>query len=458
MNHKRERLFGTDGIRGIANLHPMTPEISLRLGKALVSVLKDEKSDDKRLKVVIGKDTRLSGYIFEQAISAGIASMGADVLLVGPLPTPAVAFLTTNMRADAGVVISASHNPFEDNGIKLFDKFGFKLQDEKELEIEELISTDRIDNLRVRGTEIGKSFRVDDAPGRYVVFVKNTFPKDLTLDGIKMVLDCANGASYRVSPLVFQELGAELTTVGISPDGRNINTNCGSLNPELLKQRVLETGADIGIALDGDADRVVFCDETGNVVDGDKIIAVLADEMISTSSLSKNTVVATIMSNMALEIFLKNRGCHLVRTQVGDRYVVEEMRRMGCDFGGEKSGHLIFLNHGTTGDGTLAALQILSIMKSKGKNLSELTKIIDLFPQLLINVRVKEKRPFSEIPMVTKLISSKEKEFNGKIRINLRYSGTEPLARIMVEGEDDIIVKEIAEEVANEIDRHIGER
>jgi phosphoglucosamine mutase len=436
----------------------MTPEISLRLGKALVSVLKDEKSDDKRLKVVIGKDTRLSGYIFEQAISAGIASMGADVLLVGPLPTPAVAFLTTNMRADAGVVISASHNPFEDNGIKLFDKFGFKLQDEKELEIEELISTDRIDNLRVRGTEIGKSFRVDDAPGRYVVFVKNTFPKDLTLDGIKMVLDCANGASYRVSPLVFQELGAELTTVGISPDGRNINTNCGSLNPELLKQRVLETGADIGIALDGDADRVVFCDETGNVVDGDKIIAVLADEMISTSSLSKNTVVATIMSNMALEIFLKNRGCHLVRTQVGDRYVVEEMRRMGCDFGGEKSGHLIFLNHGTTGDGTLAALQILSIMKSKGKNLSELTKIIDLFPQLLINVRVKEKRPFSEIPMVTKLISSKEKEFNGKIRINLRYSGTEPLARIMVEGEDDIIVKEIAEEVANEIDRHIGER
>lgn len=458
MNHKRERLFGTDGIRGIANLHPMTPEISLRLGKALVSVLMDEKSDDKRLKIVIGKDTRLSGYIFEQAISAGIASMGADVLLVGPLPTPAVAFLTTNMRADAGVVISASHNPFEDNGIKLFDKFGFKLQDEKELEIEELISTDRIDNLRVRGTEIGKSFRVDDAPGRYVVFVKNTFPKDLTLDGIKMVLDCANGASYRVSPLVFQELGAELTTVGISPDGRNINTNCGSLNPELLKQRVLETGADIGIALDGDADRVVFCDETGNVVDGDKIIAVLADEMISTSSLSKNTVVATIMSNMALEIFLKNRGCHLVRTQVGDRYVVEEMRRMGCDFGGEKSGHLIFLNHGTTGDGTLAALQILSIMKSKGKNLSELTKIIDLFPQLLINVRVKEKRPFSEIPMVTKLISSKEKEFNGKIRINLRYSGTEPLARIMVEGEDDIIVKEIAEEVANEIDRHIGER
>lgn len=458
MNHKTERLFGTDGIRGIANLHPMTPEITLRLGKALVSVLKHVKSDERRLKVVIGKDTRLSGYIFEQAISAGIASMGADVLLVGPLPTPAVAFLTTNMRADAGVVISASHNPFEDNGIKLFDKFGFKLPDEKELEIEELIWSDRIDDLRVRGTEIGKSFRVDDAPGRYVVFVKNTFPKNVTLDGIKIVLDCANGASYRVSPLVFQELGAELATVGVSPDGRNINTNCGSLNPELLKQRVLEIGANIGIALDGDADRVVFCDETGNVVDGDKIIAVLADEMISTKSLSKNTVVATIMSNMALEIFLKSRGCHLVRTQVGDRYVVEEMRRRGCDFGGEKSGHLIFLNHGTTGDGTLAALQILSIMKSKGRNLSELTKIIDLFPQLLLNVRVKEKKPFRDIPTVTKLVSSKEKEFNGKIKINLRYSGTEPLARIMVEGEDDLIVKETAEEIANEIDRHIGEK
>ena len=409
LNHKRERLFGTDGIRGIANLHPMTPEISLRLGKALVSVLKNEISDERRLKVVIGKDTRLSGYIFEQAISAGIASMGADVLLVGPLPTPAVAFLTTNMRADAGVVISASHNPFEDNGIKVFDKLGFKLPDEKELEIEELISSDRIDDLRVRGTEIGKAFRVDDAPGRYVVFVKNTLPKDLTLDGIKIVLDCANGASYRVSPLVFQELGAELTTVGVSPDGRNINTSCGSLNPELLRKRVLEMRADIGVALDGDADRVVFCDETGNVVDGDKIIALLADEMISTGSLSKNTVVATIMSNMGLEIFLKNRGCHLVRTQVGDRYVVEEMRRRGCDFGGEKSGHLIFLNHGTTGDGTLAALQVLSIMKSKGRNLSELTKILDLFPQLLINVRVKEKRPFSDIPIVTKLISSKEK-------------------------------------------------
>ncbi len=458
MTRRRQGIFGTDGIRGVANLYPMTPEISLRLGKALVSVLRREKSHESRLKVVVGKDTRLSGYIFEQSISAGIASMGADVLLVGPLPTPAVAFLTANMRADAGVVISASHNPFEDNGIKLFDKAGFKLPDEKELEIEQLMSSDSIDDLRVRGTDIGKSFRVDDAPGRYVVFVKNTFPKDLTLDGTKVVLDCANGAAYKVSPLALQELGADLVTVGVSPDGKNINTDCGSLNPELLRQKVLETRADIGIAVDGDADRVVFCDEIGNVVDGDKIIAVLADQMISSGSLSGNTVVATVMSNMALEIFLKNRGCNLVRTQVGDRYVVEEMRRRGCVFGGEKSGHLIFLNHGTTGDGTLAALQILSIVKSTGRSLSDLTKIIDLFPQLLISVRVKEKRPFGDIPMVTELVSSREKQFNGQIKINLRYSGTEPLARIMVEGEDEVIVRKTAEEIASEIDRHIGTR
>lgn len=458
MKHKNQRLFGTDGIRGTANLHPMTPEISLRLGKALVRVLKREKSYGKRLKVLIGKDTRLSGYIFEQAISAGIASMGADVLLVGPLPTPAVAFLTTNMRADAGIVISASHNPFEDNGIKLFDKFGFKLQDEKELEIEELIFNNEIDHLGVSGTEIGKSFRVEDAAGRYVVFVKNTFPKDLTLDGIKIALDCANGASYRVSPLVFQELGAELFTVGVNPDGRNINTNCGSLNPQLLRQKVLETGAHIGIALDGDADRVVFCDEVGNVVDGDKIMAVIADKMISSGSLSKNTVVGTVMSNMALEVFLRARGCRLTRTQVGDRYVVEEMRRIGCNFGGEKSGHLIFLDHGTAGDGTLASLQILSIMKNSGQSLSELTEVIDLFPQLLINVRVKEKIPFNDIPMVTQLVLSREQQFNGRLRINLRYSGTEPLARIMVEGQDDLMVKQIAEEIAHEVDRHIGER
>ncbi|MFQ5786823.1 MAG: phosphoglucosamine mutase [Thermodesulfobacteriota bacterium] len=457
MKQNSKRLFGTDGIRGVANTYPMTPEISLKLGKALAYVLRREKMDGKRVKVVIGKDTRLSGYIFEQALSAGITSMGGDVLLVGPLPTPAIAFLTSNMRADSGVVISASHNPFEYNGIKFFDKLGFKLPVQKEFEIEELISSEAISDLGVSGEEIGKAFRVDDAPGRYVVFVKNTFIKDMTLDGLKIVLDCANGACYKVSPLVFQELEAQVLTIGVDPNGRNINTNCGSLNPDLLKQKVMETSANLGIALDGDADRVVFCDENGEIVDGDSIIAILANEMITDGTLSNKTVVATIMSNMALEKFINNKGYEFVRTPVGDRYVVEEMRKRGCNFGGEKSGHLIFLDHSTTGDGTLAALQILSIMKRNDKRLSELTKIIDLFPQLLVNVKVREKKPFEKIQGIEKILDSRKKDLNGRVRINIRYSGTEPLARIMVEGEDELLIKEIAEEIAFQIKQDIGE-
>jgi len=452
-----KHLFGTDGIRGVANTYPMTPEISLKLGKALVYVLRKEKKGEKRVKVVIGKDTRLSGYLFEQALSAGITSMGGDVLLVGPLPTPAIAFLTSNMRADSGVVISASHNPFEYNGIKFFDNLGFKLPDQNELEIEKLIFSGAISDLRVSGEEIGKAFRVNDAPGRYVVFVKNTLIKDMTLDGIKIVLDCANGASYKVSPLVFQELGAQVLTIGVNPDGSNINTNCGSLNPDLMKQKVIDTGANIGISLDGDADRVVFCDENGEIVDGDIIIAILANEMIKNGTLSNRTVVATIMSNMALEKFIRKRGCEFVRTPVGDRYVVEEMRKRGCNFGGEKSGHLIFLDHSTTGDGTLAALQILSMMKTRGKSLSELTRIIDLFPQLLVNVKVRGQKPFEDIPGMEKVLDSRKEDLNGRVRINIRYSGTEPLARIMVEGEDELLIKEIAEEIAFRIKQDIGE-
>ncbi|MBF8302699.1 MAG: phosphoglucosamine mutase, partial [Candidatus Dadabacteria bacterium] len=300
MNESSKRLFGTDGIRGIANCDPMTPEMSLKLGKALTYILKMEKTDSKRPRIVIGKDTRLSGYMFEQAMSAGIISMGADVLLVGPLPTPAISFLTVSMRADAGVVISASHNPFVDNGIKFFDRFGFKLPDKKELEIEELVLSDRINRLYVPPSDIGKAWRLDDAQGRYVVFVKNTFPKDLTLEGLKIILDCANGAAYKVSPIVFQELGAEVITIGVRPDGKNINTDCGSINPELLKRKVKDTGADLGIALDGDADRVIFCDEKGEEVDRDIVIAITADEMIRNNKLQKNTVVTTIMSNMSL--------------------------------------------------------------------------------------------------------------------------------------------------------------
>lgn len=452
-----KRLFGTDGIRGMANYDPMTPEMSLKLGKALTYILKQEKTDSKRLKIVIGKDTRLSGYMFEQAISAGITSMGADVLLVGPLPTPAIAFLTASMRADAGVVISASHNPYEDNGIKFFDRFGFKLPDEKELEIEELVLGEGINRLSVSPKDIGKASRLDDARGRYVVFLKNAFPKDMTLEGLRIVLDCANGAAYRVSPIVFEELGADLITIGSKPDGKNINTECGSLNPDLLKQKVKETGADLGIALDGDADRVIFCDETGDIVDGDKIIAICAEELIKSGRLLKNTVVSTIMSNMSLEAFIRDNGGQLIRTAVGDRYVVEEMRVRGCNFGGEKSGHIIFLDHTTTGDGTLAALQVLAIMKRKEKKLSELAKIIDLYPQLLLSVRVIEKKPFKSIKGLSDLLVLSERNLKNRGRINLRYSGTEPLARIMVEGEDESLIREIAHEIASLIERDIGE-
>jgi len=457
LNESSKRLFGTDGIRGIANCDPMTPEMSLKLGKALTYILKMEKTDSKRTRIVIGKDTRLSGYMFEQAMSAGIISMGADVLLVGPLPTPAISFLTVSMRADAGVVISASHNPFVDNGIKLFDRFGFKLPDKKELEIEELVLSDRINRLNVPPSDIGKAWRLDDAQGRYVVFVKNTFPKDLTLEGLKIILDCANGAAYKVSPIVFQELGAEVITIGVRPDGKNINTDCGSINPELLKRKVKDTGADLGIALDGDADRVIFCDEKGEEVDGDIVIAITADEMIRNNKLQKNTVVTTIMSNMSLETFIREKGGIVIRTPVGDRYVVEEMRIRGCNFGGEKSGHMIFLDHTTTGDGTLAALQLLAVMKRKEKKLSELAKIIELYPQVLLNVKVREKKPFQDIPQLEDLLLLSEQRLKERGRINLRYSGTESLARIMVEGENEALVYEVAEEIAYKIQQAIGE-
>ncbi len=456
MSNKGRRLFGTDGIRGLANHEPMTPEISLKLGKALSYILKQNRDPSYKPTIVIGKDTRLSGYIFEQALSSGIASMGADVLLVGPLPTPAIAFITVSMRADAGIVISASHNPYEDNGIKIFDRNGFKLPDEKEMEIEELIWNGDEKLLKSAPEEIGKAFRIDDAPGRYVVFAKNSFPNNMTLEGIKLVLDCANGAAYKVAPIIFRELGAEVITIGVNPNGKNINTNCGSLNPELLKEKVLETYADLGIALDGDADRVIFCDEKGEIVDGDKIIAICAREMIEKGSLKGGTVVTTLMSNMALERYIKDQGLEFIRTQVGDRYVVEDMRARGANLGGEQSGHIIFLDHTTTGDGTLAALQILGIMKQKQKTLSELADIIELYPQVLLNVRVKNKKDMKDIPELEKQMRQNEKKLNGKGRINIRYSGTEPISRVMVEGENDALINEIANELAETIQKDIG--
>jgi len=456
VNNRGRRLFGTDGIRGLANHDPMTPEMSLKLGKALTYTLRQGKNSTKKPTIVIGKDTRLSGYIFEQALSSGIASMGADVFLVGPLPTPAIAFITVSMRADAGIVISASHNPYEDNGIKIFDRYGYKLPDEKEMEIENLIWNGDEKSMNSLPEEIGKAFRIDDAPGRYVVFAKNSFPNDLTLEGIKIVLDCANGAAYKVAPLIFQELGAEVITIGVNPNGKNINTDCGSLNPALLREKVLETGADLGIALDGDADRVIFCDEKGELVDGDKIIAICAREMIEKGTLKGNAVITTLMSNMALEIYIKNQGVEFVRTQVGDRYVVEEMRARKANLGGEQSGHIIFLDHTTTGDGTLAALQVLGIMKTKEKSLSELATIIDLYPQVLLNVRVDKKKEISDIPELEKQIKINESRLNGKGRINIRHSGTEPISRIMVEGEDDALIKEIASELAHTIEKELG--
>lgn len=456
MKNRGRRLFGTDGIRGLANHDPMTPEMSLKLGKALTYTLRQGKNSTKKPTIVIGKDTRLSGYIFEQALSSGIASMGADVFLVGPLPTPAIAFITVSMRADAGIVISASHNPYEDNGIKIFDRYGYKLPDEKEMEIENLIWNGDEKLMNSPPEEIGKAFRIDDAPGRYVVFAKNSFPNDLTLEGIKIVLDCANGAAYKVAPLIFKELGAEVITIGVNPNGKNINTDCGSLNPALLKQKVLETGADLGIALDGDADRVIFCDEKGELVDGDKIIAICAREMIEKGTLKGNAVITTLMSNMALEIYIKDQGIEFIRTQVGDRYVVEEMRARKANLGGEQSGHIIFLDHTTTGDGTLAALQVLGIMKTKEKSLSELATIIDLYPQVLLNVRVDKKKEISDIPELEKQIKINESRLNGKGRINIRHSGTEPISRIMVEGEDDALIKEIASELAHTIEKELG--
>lgn len=445
------KIFGTDGIRGVTNTYPMTPEISLALGKALTKYLSEKTGGN--VKILVGKDTRLSGYVFEQAIASGITSMGADVLLVGPLPTPAIAFLTSNMRATAGVVISASHNPYTDNGIKIFDSTGFKLPDETEIEIENmLLGEERI----IPPPLTGKAKRIEDAVGRYIVFLKNTFPKDLTLDGLRVVIDCANGAAYKVAPIILEELGAQVITIGTEPDGTNINVDCGSLKPEILSQEVVRNGSDIGIALDGDADRVVFCDENGNEVDGDHVLAICSSEMMEAGTLSTDTVVATQMSNMALENYLNKKGLRLERTRVGDRYVVEAMRKLGANLGGEKSGHLLFLDHSTTGDGLLASLQILSIMKKKGKPLSELTGIIDMFPQILSSLEIKEKKPFEEIPGLVELVRESEDILGDKGRINLRYSGTELLARVMVEGENETLINRIASRVSSIISENIG--
>ena len=429
----------------------MTPEMATQLGMAVASRLRRQ---GRHTRIVIGKDTRLSGYMFETALASGIVSMGADVWTTGPLPTPGIAFITSSMRADAGVVISASHNPFEDNGIKLFARDGYKLPDNIELEIEDLLDDPKLSEKRASSGEIGYYRRIQDAQGRYVVFCKNTFPNDLTLDGMTLVVDCANGAAYKTAPAVFEELGARVIPINTEPNGKNINDDGGALFTQGMCDAVVEHGADCGVALDGDADRVVLCDERGKVVDGDAVMALCGTRMIAEGKLAKNTVVATVMSNLGLEHAIRGAGGTLVRTQVGDRYVVAEMREHGYNFGGEQSGHLVFLDHMTTGDGTVAALRVLAIMVGEGRKLSELAGVMTRTPQVLVNVRVAAKRPLSELPAVQKLIATVEDELGDEGRVLVRYSGTETKARVMIEGPDEAAIRARAEQIGAELVRH----
>jgi len=439
------RLFGTDGVRGVANTEPMNSETALRLGRAVAHVFRHSQ---RRHKILIGKDTRVSGYMLETAMASGICSMGVDVLLVGPMPTPGIAFLTRSLRADAGVVISASHNPFQDNGIKFFARDGFKLPDAVESEIEALVFADSIDHLRPTAGEIGKAFRIDDALGRYNVFVKSSFPRHLTLDGMKLVVDAANGAGYRVAPEVLEELGASVTRIACEPDGENINRACGAMHPEGLQERVRATGAQVGIALDGDADRCLLVDETGGLVDGDQVLAIAARELARDKALAHDTVVATVMSNLGLEVALREMGIALRRTPVGDRYVVEEMVRGGFNLGGEQSGHVLFLDHNTTGDGLITALAILAIVAETGRPLSELARVMARYPQVLINVPIKSRRDLSGERRVASAIADVEHSLGARGRVLVRPSGTEALIRVMVEGERESDVKRHAEAIA----------
>ncbi len=443
----QRKLFGTDGIRGRANAEPMTPELALRLGRALTYVAGRGKARAPR--IVIGKDTRLSGYMLETALAAGICAMGGRVMLSGPIPTPAVANLAQSMRADAGVVISASHNPFADNGIKIFGPDGYKLPDSEEADIERLLEDPKLDRLGKTGTRVGRAERIDDAIGRYIVYAKNTFPKELTLDGVDIVVDAAHGAAYRVAPDVLSELGANVCAIGCRPNGVNINRECGALHPEHVMHEVQRRGAAIGIALDGDADRVIFVDEKGQIVDGDAIMALCGLRMLREKRLSKRTLVSTVMSNMGLERALTAGGGKLIRTSVGDRYVVEAMRRHGYNFGGEQSGHLVFADHATTGDGTVAALQVLAIMQREGKPLSELANVMQRVPQVLENVTLPARRPIDQMPELSRRITLAEKKLGKDGRVLVRWSGTEAKLRLMLEGPEPKLLKTLALDMAD---------
>jgi len=453
------KIFGTDGVRGTANVEPVTAETALKLGRAAAHVFKKRVPVARgggRHKIVIGKDTRLSGYMLENAVAAGILSMGVDVLMIGPLPTPGVAYITRSLRADAGIVLTASHNPYEDNGIKFFRDDGYKLDDAVEAEIEELVFSGQIESIRPTAGEIGKAVRIDDALGRYVEFVKAAFPKGMTLEGVRIVVDTGNGATYKSTPCVLRELGAHITVFNNTPDGTNINKRCGSMHPEVMCQAVRAVGADLGISHDGDGDRVLLCDERGEMVDGDDVLAITSLDWLQRGTLAKKTLVATVMSNLGLDHTLKNAGGQVVRTQVGDRYVIEEMVAHDYNVGGEQSGHMIFRDYTTTGDGIISALQVLRIMEDKGRPLSELRKVCTKFPQIVLNVNVREKPAWETLPDVLAMVKQVENKLGTEGRIFLRYSGTEPKARLLIEGRDQKQITHFAEEIADRIKAKIG--
>jgi phosphoglucosamine mutase len=448
---KTMKLFGTDGIRGKANHYPMTGEIAFEVGRAAAYVLNKKHGLNK---ILIGKDTRLSGYMLESALTSGICSMGMHVVLVGPMPTPGIAFVTRSLRVDAGVVISASHNPYDDNGIKFFSSEGFKLPDSIENQIEKAMFSQKLEKIRPEGKEIGKAYRVDDAAGRYIEYIKSTFPKGRTLEGLKVVVDCSNGSAYKITPYALNELGADVIPINDTPDGININADCGAAHPEAMQRAVLKHKADIGIAHDGDADRTILCDEKGEIVDGDKIMAVCAMDMKKDGNLNNNTVIATVMSNIGFELFLKKSGIKVVRTKVGDRYVVEEMLKRNCNLGGEQSGHIIFLDYNSTGDGPITALQVLSAMCRREKSLSELVSYIPIYPQVLVNVHVRKLKNMEDFPDITSAIKKARKKLNSG-RILVRPSGTEPKIRVMVEGDNMDNITSIAEDIAEVIKSNI---
>ncbi|MDQ2867250.1 MAG: phosphoglucosamine mutase [Verrucomicrobiota bacterium] len=456
----QRRLFGTDGVRGVANVEPVTAETALKLGRAAAHIFTKlnprQHPAGARPKIVLGKDTRLSGYMLENALVAGITSLGVDVLLIGPLPTPGVAYITRSLRADAGIVLSASHNSYEDNGIKFFRHDGYKLDDQVEQQIEQLVFSGEIESIRPRAEKIGRATRIDDALGRYVEFAKASFPRGMTLEKMRIAVDVANGAAYKSTPCILRELGAELVVIHNTPNGTNINADCGSTYPEEIQKLVRESGAHVGLTHDGDADRALLCDENGELVDGDEILAIASVDLLRSGRLKDSTLVATVMSNFGLDETLAALGGKVIRAKVGDRYVLEEMVARDLNVGGEQSGHMIFRDFTTTGDGIISALQILRIMKETGKPLSELKRCLKKYPQAQRNLKVKRKPPLEEMPAVMQLVAETQKKLSGKGRVLLRYSGTESKIRLLIEGREEKQIGGDADKIAAAIMKEIG--